>query len=281
LLDIDNVGIVAANAAVSTVLAGSTAGVSALFTNYFIQERRTGEPAFDLVKCMNGSLAGLVASSSGCVLLEPWAMAIVGIIAGWLYLWSSDLLIRYRIDDCVDAIPVHLFNGAWGMMAVGLFASPTMMEAIYNIDHVAGLVYVASGFDVSLLANQALAILFILAWTFVAVLPFFMLLNYVNWFRSESLEEIIGLDVSYHGTSATQDEDKESIKKEYLEASQRDKVKQRRRRSRSSVDGESTMSDSRGIVYDSSNFGSRFSDLESIQEGAAKDTTRGLEQRRG
>ena len=66
LLEVDNVGKNAAQAAVSTALSGAAGGVTALFTNLYIEERRTGEPSFSILMCMNGSLAGLVAITSGC-----------------------------------------------------------------------------------------------------------------------------------------------------------------------------------------------------------------------
>ncbi len=104
-------GKAAANAAVSTALAGAAGGVSALFTNLYIEERRTGEPHFSLVMAMNGALGGLVAVTSGCGVVEPWAAMMIGVVAGWIYIYVSGLLLRLRIDDAVDAIPVHMANG--------------------------------------------------------------------------------------------------------------------------------------------------------------------------
>jgi Amt family ammonium transporter len=82
-----------------------------LFTNLFIVERRTGEAKFDLVCLMNGCLGGLVAITAGCSTLEPYGAVVVGVIAGWIYLATSHLLIKFRLDDAVDAIPVHMACG--------------------------------------------------------------------------------------------------------------------------------------------------------------------------
>ena len=76
---------------------------------------------------MNGCLSGLVAISAGCALVESWAALIIGMLAGWLYIFSSNLLIRYQIDDAIDAIPVHRFNGLWGVISTGLFATPDLL----------------------------------------------------------------------------------------------------------------------------------------------------------
>jgi ammonium transporter, Amt family len=150
---------------------------------------------------MNGALSGLVAITSGCGVVEPWAAIVIGIVAGWVYLWSSSLLLRLRIDDAVDAIPVHMFNGIWGVLATGLVANPGLMDAAFGTAEFPGLFYaLAGGKNVpNLLGCQVIIILFILGWTFVTMFPFFIWLNYKGWFRADSLEELVGLDISYHG----------------------------------------------------------------------------------
>jgi ammonium transporter, Amt family len=200
-LGISQIGEVAATAAVSTSLSGAAGGISALFTNLYLEERRTGEPHFSLLTAMNGVLSGLVAVTSGCGIVEPWAAIVIGIVAGWIYLWSSSLLVRLRIDDAVDAIPVHLFNGIWGILATGFVASPSLMGLAFGTDEYPGLFYgLARGTNPgNLLACQVIVIFFILGWTFVTMFPFFIWLNYKGWFRADSLEELVGLDISYHG----------------------------------------------------------------------------------
>lgn len=219
-----NVGEIAANAAVSTALAGASGGIAALFTNLFIEERQTGEPHFSLVMAMNGSLSGLVAITAGCALVEPWAALVIGIVSGWVYMASSALLIKLKIDDAVDAIPVHMFNGIWGMIATGIFASPEKMEVTYGVSKHVGVVYswARGSSDGALLACQTLACLFIIGWTMVTVFPFFVWLNYRGWLRSDSLEELVGLDISYHGGGGKPGEEGE-VKKEYVDAYRRQK----------------------------------------------------------
>ena len=70
LLGNENIGNAAATAAVSTALAGSAGGICALFTNLYIEERRTGEPHFSLAMAMNGALSGLVAITAPCGVIE-------------------------------------------------------------------------------------------------------------------------------------------------------------------------------------------------------------------
>jgi Amt family ammonium transporter len=173
-------GQVAANAAVATALSGATGGICALFTQLWWEERMTGEPKFDIQMAMNGALSGLVAVTSGCAFMEPYAAIITGLVAGWLYMLSSALLIKLRIDDAVNAIPVHMVNGFWGLIATGLFASPRLLDFTYGESGHPGFFYSFrnGGADANLLVCQLCASLFIFGWTFITMFPFFIWLNY-------------------------------------------------------------------------------------------------------
>ena len=94
-------------------MAAAIGATTALFVNLYLEERKTGEYKFDLTATMNGLLSGLVAITAGCGTVENWAAAAIGAIAGLIYLGGSALLIKLRLDDAVDAIPVHMFNGVW------------------------------------------------------------------------------------------------------------------------------------------------------------------------
>jgi Amt family ammonium transporter len=147
---------------------------------------------------MNGLLSGLVAITAGCAFVEAWAAAVIGIFAGGFYLGASWALIRLRIDDAVDAIPVHLANGLWGVLAVGLFATPDDVAAVYGdgeddgaMQHKAGLFYTG---DATLLGAQVVGILFIFGWTLFTMYPFFLYVNYHGLLRVSKAEEKVGLD---------------------------------------------------------------------------------------
>jgi len=178
---------------------------------------------------MNGCLSGLVCVTAGCALMEPWAAIIVGFVAGLLYLWFSNVLVKKCIDDAVDAIPVHMINGFWGLLSTGLFAAPRHMERVYDTSKNVGWFYEwgrGSG-NFNLLGCQLIGALFILAWVTAIMLPFFIILNYLGWFRADALEEIVGLDVSYHGGSY---QSAEAVKEEHLEAFNKRKKDMLRRR---------------------------------------------------
>ena len=230
----------AALAGVNTTLAAASGGVAALFANLIHAERKTGEATFNLNFAMNGCLGGLVCITAGCALMEPWAAIIVGFVAGLLYLWFSNILLKKCIDDAVDAIPVHMINGLWGLIAVGLFATPRHMERVYGTSENVGWFYEwgrGSG-NFNLLGCQLVGALFIVAWVSAIMLPFFIVLNYLGWFRADALEEIVGLDVSYHGGSYQAGAD--AIKDEHLAAFNKRKQDMLRRRSNGSPSNRSS-----------------------------------------
>jgi len=217
----NDAGTIGSLAAVNTSLAAATGAVSALFSNLYLEERRTGDYSFNLTCALNGVLSGLVAITASCGLVEPWAACVIGIVAGWLYLGTSALLLRWKIDDAVDAIPVHLFNGAWGLVAVGLFASPRYMKLAMGFDDHFGFFYsvgAAGGMDVTLLMSQLVGLLFCCGWPSLMVTPFFIWLNYIGWLRADSLEELVGLDMSYHGGRKAMLVDDDDINEEDLQA---------------------------------------------------------------
>ena len=72
----------------------------------------------------NGILAGLVSISAGSAFVKPWEAVIIGAIGGLIYQGASMLLRKLRIDDVVDASPVHGACGIWGVLAIGLFGNP-------------------------------------------------------------------------------------------------------------------------------------------------------------
>jgi Amt family ammonium transporter len=153
---------------------------------------------------MNGCLTGLVAITAGCATVETWAAVVIGIFAGLFYLMGSKLLIHLRIDDAVDAIPVHMVGGAWGVIATGLFTSPDRLETAFGMSEHVGWFYSWSrqSGDFTLLGIQLISVLFIFGWTSVLMGTFFYILNMFGLFRINPLEEEVGMDISRHKGSA-------------------------------------------------------------------------------
>lgn len=116
----------------TTTIAAAAGCVSALFINYGLS-KKGGQPAvYDLSCAMNGALSGLVAITAGCSVIYPSCAAFVGLVAGAVYIGADKLLIKLKIDDVVNAIPVHLANGIWGCIAVGLLAADPLIDDAYG-----------------------------------------------------------------------------------------------------------------------------------------------------
>lgn len=189
----------AALCAVTTTMAAASGCVTSMFTDSILDAMQTGEVSYDLTAAMNGALGGLVAVTAGTSVVTPWGAILIGMIGGWVYLGFSALLVKLRIDDAVDAIPVHFANGFWGVLAVGFFAKDDLMAtAGYNPDK-AGLFYGGGG---DLIAVQLAALAWIIGWVTAVMTPFFLLLNMAGMFRVDALEEDVGLDISHHRGAA-------------------------------------------------------------------------------
>lgn len=102
---------------VTTCLAACTGAIGALITSYFVFKR------LDLGMVLNGILAGLVGITAGADVINPgWAL-LVGLVAGVLVVLSAVTLDKFKLDDMVGAVSVHLTCGIWGTLAVGLFST--------------------------------------------------------------------------------------------------------------------------------------------------------------
>ena len=166
----------------NTNLAAALATCAALITTWV----RYGKP--DVSLTFNGALAGLVAITAGCDEVDPYGAAIIGIVAGVLVVLSVEFFDKIaRIDDPVGAVSVHCVNGAWGTLAVGLFATD------------GGLFY-GGGF--ARLGIQALGVVSVAAWVLVSMFIIFSLIKKFVGLRVSEKEEIDGLDVHEHGLAS-------------------------------------------------------------------------------
>ena len=150
---------------------------------------KNGKP--DVSMCLNASLAGLVGITAGCDSLDAIGATVVGVVSGILVVVAVELLdLKLHIDDPVGAVGVHLVNGVWGTLAVGLLANP---EAPAGLN---GLFYTGSAV---LLGKQTVGILAILAWTAVTMTITFLIIKKTVGLRVSAEEEIKGLDSTEHG----------------------------------------------------------------------------------
>ncbi|CAN0515357.1 unnamed protein product [Ectocarpus sp. 12 AP-2014] len=123
---------------------------------------------------------------------------VIGIISGFVYTYSSKMLVMFKIDDVVDAIPVHCFCGAWGVFAASLFATKDNYGMAYydRADKCAGAFYGGAGNAVG--ANFVF-ILAVIAWVVATCMALFMGINMTVGMRVDKEMEQIGMDDSKHG----------------------------------------------------------------------------------
>lgn len=152
-----------------------------------------GKP--DLGMSVNGCLAGLVAITAPCAFVTVGASLVIGLLSGLIVVFAVKLLDRLKIDDPVGAVPVHLFNGVFGTICVGLFA----------VDKITGAATgngLFNGGGATLLMAQLKGIVAVGAYTMVASLVFWYLIKAVFGLRVSKEEEEQGLDIGEHGQVA-------------------------------------------------------------------------------
>ncbi len=152
-----------------------------------------GKPDFSMT--VNGALAGLVAITAPCAFVTAPAAAGIGLVAGVLVVFSVLFFDKIQIDDPVGAVSVHLTNGIWGTLAIGLFATTAAPGGIDRDGLFAG-----GGFG--LLGSQLIGVLAVGAFTFLLALIFWGVLKALGGIRVSADQEAVGLDVSEMGMEA-------------------------------------------------------------------------------
>ncbi|MGA1500415.1 MAG: ammonium transporter, partial [Ilumatobacteraceae bacterium] len=173
--------------AVNTLVAAAAGGAVTLATVWF----KTGK--VDMAMVGNGVLAGLVGITAGCGTMNILGALITGGVAGFIVVFSVLFFDRVRIDDPVGAISVHGVCGAWGTIAIGLFAR---YDDAFLGREKAGLLY---GGGIDQLIVQILMVLIIAAWVAVTTAILFTLIKKTMGLRVSEQEEIEGLDTHEHG----------------------------------------------------------------------------------
>ncbi len=174
---------------VTTNSAAVTGILGATITSWFL----LGKP--DLGMTLNGCLAGLVAITAPCAFVSVESSLIIGLVAGILVVLAVMAFDRMRVDDPVGATAVHLVNGIWGTLALGLFAQDLFMPGTTGN----GLFF---GGGTKLLAAQATGVFWVGVFVFLVSVLAWALLKVIVGIRVPLQEEIAGLDVGEHGNSA-------------------------------------------------------------------------------
>ena len=171
----------------------NTAGIAGILTSTATAWLLMGKP--DLGMSINGLLAGLVAITAGCAFVSVSSALLIGGLAGVLVVVAVMFFDRRRLDDPVGALSVHLVNGVFGSLAVGLFAQ----DSITGVATGNGLLF-GGGFG--LLGAQALMVVTVAAFVLPASLLVWWLIKKTVGIRVSLKEEIQGLDIGEHGNVA-------------------------------------------------------------------------------
>ncbi|MBO2942583.1 ammonium transporter [Paenibacillus sp. F411] len=175
--------------ALNTNIAAAAGALAALLISWAVLGKA------DIPSMLNGVLAAFVAITGACAFVEPWAAVVIGAVAGTIAFFSAQWFERKGVDDPIYAFSVHGVAGMWGAVSTGIFAAPRLVE-ITGVGQ-AGLVY-GGGF--TQLGVQLLG----LVGTFIFVLIISAIILYLikmtTGLRVTEEEELMGLDLSEHGT---------------------------------------------------------------------------------
>jgi len=159
-----------------TIMNTNTAGLAGAIIASIIMYARY--KLFDITMILNGALGGLVAITAGPDLYDIYTPIIIGAIGGALVIFAVPLFDKLKLDDPVGALSVHLVNGIWGTLAVGIFVSDVSF-----LDQLKGVVVVA-----------------ILAFSISFIVLF--IINKIVKFRASDDVQLEGLDVNECGVEA-------------------------------------------------------------------------------
>ena len=160
---------------VTTCLAAAAGGIGAALFSRFLYKN------LDLTMFMNGVLGGLVGITAGADQMLPTSAIFIGLVAGIIVVLSVALLDKCKLDDPVGAIPVHLFCGIWGTLAVGLFGE-------------------MAGFDQFMVQLACVGITGVFCVILGTLITLFV--KSIAGLRVDEKEEDQGLDIAEHGTRA-------------------------------------------------------------------------------
>ncbi len=180
-----------AHIAMTTTIGAAVGAIASTFTSWLV----AGKP--DITMTLNGCLAGLVAITAPCAWVTAGGAFFIGLVGGVLVVFAIPVWDKLEIDDPVGALSVHLVNGIWGTLAVGLFAAPGFAGG--DAQPALGLFY---GGGAGALGIQALGVLAVGAFTFPVSMAVWYALKVTLGVRVSEHEEIEGLDLHEIGVLA-------------------------------------------------------------------------------
>ncbi|MFB9327186.1 ammonium transporter [Paenibacillus aurantiacus] len=175
--------------AFNTQLGAAGGAVAALLISWLVAGKA------DITSMLNGALAGLVAITASCAFVDPWAAVVIGLVAGVLVVFSVKFFEKIKVDDPIYALSVHGVAGIWGTLANGIFATQTLAEQV-GVGR-GGLIDTGNWHQLWVQFESV-----VVCGAFVLAASFLVLgvMKLIMGFRVTEEQEIIGLDLSEHGT---------------------------------------------------------------------------------
>ena len=165
----------------NTMLAAFMGGISATILKFLV------DGYVDLVHIINGVLGGLVAITASCFMVSSGSAALIGIVAGIIVYLGSFWLEKHRIDDAIGVVPVHLFAGIWGTLAVAIFGDLEL--------------FTVAATRLQQFQLQVIGVVAVGAYSFFSAYLIFRVINYFYPLRVSEKAEIMGLNVTEHRVS--------------------------------------------------------------------------------
>lgn len=186
-------GVLVASVAVNTNIAAALGTLTATATAWIL----LGKP--DIGMTINGCLAGLVGITASAAFTNAPCSALIGAIAGVLVVLSVLAIDRLKVDDPVGAISVHLVNGIWGTICVGLFTTSDLSTTPITGGPKAGMFF---GGGTEQLIAQLVGVGVVGAWVLVTSAIAWFIIKAIFGLRVDAHEETGGLDIGEHGNEA-------------------------------------------------------------------------------
>lgn len=174
------------------VITTNLACAAAILSSTLMAWIMIGKPDFSMT--VNGALAGLVAITAPCAFVSVTSSAIIGLIAGILVVFAVIFFDKIKVDDPVGALSVHLVNGIWGTIALGLFCTENAPGGSGN-----GL-FTGGGFGQ--LEHQLIGTVAVGAFTLALSLVAWTIIKAIFGMRVEPEDEARGLDLAEMGMEA-------------------------------------------------------------------------------
>lgn len=174
---------IAINAFVTTQIGAAVAALGWVVA----ESIKNGKPT--TLGAASGAVAGLVAITPGAGFVSPMSAIAIGLVAGLVCFWAVSLKFRFRYDDSLDVVGIHLVGGIVGSVLLGVFAQSSINEFVPD-----GLLFGGAGFFI----KQVVAVLAVISFTFIVSYLLARLVKAITGLRVDENQETEGLDISLH-----------------------------------------------------------------------------------